>query len=127
MPPDEPTAPPTPLPATPAGAGLVERLAAATPAERTALVLELLGKQPDALDLSGTDGSRYLLDGIDLGRESLRPSTGEPPSWWDAARGALRLRKARLRGASLRHANLEGVLFEEADLRDTDLAEANLS
>lgn len=127
MPPDEPPAPPTPLPAMPAGADLVDRLAAATPAERTALFLELLGQQPGPVDLSAPDGTRYLLDGIDLGRESLRPSAGEPPPWWDTARDGVRLRKARLRGVSLRHANLNGVLFEEADLRDTDLAEANLA
>src|SRR4051812_33889002 len=81
MPPHEPTAPQA-TPAPGAGDGLLQRLVAATPAERTALLLRLLDEQGERpLELAASDAGRWTLDGIDLSRESLRPPAREPPAW----------------------------------------------
>src|SRR4051795_5761551 len=102
--------------------GLYARLAAADPARRSEIVLQLLTECGDRpFELPATSDGRWTLDGIDLSRERLRPREGaEAPTWWDATRNGVEMRRARFAGASLRHANLHGGLFEEADLSHTD-------
>lgn len=111
-------------------AEIYRTLAAADAAGRQGCVLGLLEEQRGgSLRLPARDGVRALLDGIDLGREHLRPRfevAAVHPVWWDHGRQAIDLRRADLRGASLRHANLHGAVLEEANFEDADLAGAIL-
>jgi uncharacterized protein YjbI with pentapeptide repeats len=76
-------------------------LAAATPLERTAIVLRLIKERPGGADLQGA-----LLEEVDLAGAELAG--------------------ARLRGAILGNASLRGAMLEDADLRDAVLRFADL-
>lgn len=84
---------------------LMTALAAATPADRTTLILRLLADHPaQRVTLPGA-----ALDGVDLGG------------------GAVGLGQADLTGAGLRRAKLGGAILERATLPGADLAGADLS
>jgi uncharacterized protein YjbI with pentapeptide repeats len=105
------------------------RLAAATPAERTDLLLRLIEGHPQGrLELPAGDSRPARLDGIDLSPPGLaaRCNGDAPPPWWDPEDHIANLRRASLRGASMRLANLQGAVLEEADASRADLAGANL-
>lgn len=129
---------------------LYEQLAAASPEERSALVLQLIQHHPEGrLELPIRDGQPAILTGVRLGRDDLRDrivSGGQLQPWWSAdtqginlkgadLRGAhlgladlqyADLREADMRGAVLRGAVLHGAHLERADLRGADLAGADL-
>jgi uncharacterized protein YjbI with pentapeptide repeats len=125
------------------------RLEVADARERAEAILALLEASPGRpLDLSARGGLRANLDGIDLGRASLRariaakpygrdgshsgaasgPAEGRAPQpvWWDPPIGGVVLRGANLRGARLAGALLGGADLRGADLRDAVLAGADL-
>jgi uncharacterized protein YjbI with pentapeptide repeats len=112
-----------------------EQLAAASPAERSELILRLIQDHPHGrLELPVQDGRVAVLDEVRLGRDALRdrprPATGQPP-WWSLDIQGLNLRGADLRGARLVLADLQGADLSGADLsgavlRGTDLRGAVL-
>ncbi|HVK10771.1 MAG TPA: pentapeptide repeat-containing protein [Gemmataceae bacterium] len=91
-----------------------DRLATAGPAERTALVLNLI-RDHGRLELPARDGRPAVLTGVQLGQVDLRHSD---------LRGAV-LRGADLRGATLERADLAGADLAGADLCGAALGEAN--
>src|SRR5690349_21737139 len=94
-----------------------ERLAAAGPSGRLAILLAMIEAHPEGrLELAATDGEPVLLDRIDLSPDALAETVagrGESSPWWDPARPGFRLRGADLRGISLRGANLRNVDLAE--------------
>jgi uncharacterized protein YjbI with pentapeptide repeats len=107
-----------------------ERLATASPLERTELVLRLIEQHPQGrLELPARDGLQAVLDGADLSRSSLEGRMAQAPvgaPWWDAERRGAGLRRADLRGAGLSLVNLQAADLAESDLRQALLRGANL-
>ncbi|MDR3633768.1 MAG: pentapeptide repeat-containing protein [Isosphaeraceae bacterium] len=107
-----------------------ERLAAATPAERAAIVLRLIEEHPaKRLELPAYDGLHAVLDEVDLSPEALE-SLGEPHGagpWRDPESGGINLSGADLQGASLRNADLRRGCLSNADLRGALMGGAKLS
>src|SRR5687768_15569395 len=90
--------------ASPTASQAYGRLAAASPAERTELVLRLIeGGRQGRLELPARDGQPALLEGVGLGAAALRgrldPAAEAP--WWSAETQGVRLQGADLRGAVL--------------------------
>jgi uncharacterized protein YjbI with pentapeptide repeats len=113
----------------PAGRETYERLAAATPAERTKILIALIEEHPQGrLELPAQDGLHAVLDEIDLSPKAIENAgerlAGSP--WWDAELQAFCLRHADLRGASLRKANLGSACLEHATLQEAQMGQANL-
>jgi uncharacterized protein YjbI with pentapeptide repeats len=107
---------------------LAARLAAATPAQRGAVVLTAIASG-ETIDLPGAD-----LRGVNLrpgratrGEGPARPTVVPQPVVLDGANLAgATLSGACLAGARLRRANLDGALLVGADLRGADLTGASL-
>jgi uncharacterized protein YjbI with pentapeptide repeats len=127
------TVPPVPL-------STYERLEAASPPERTELVLQLIqGHQHGRLELPARDKYQAVLTELRLGRDDLKsrlvPGQAALP-WWSPDTEGVNLRDADLRGAhlslaklqhaDLRGANLSGAVLRGADLSGADLERANL-
>ncbi len=107
-----------------------ERLAAATAAERTELLLQLIGEHPGGrVRLPARGELRAVLDEIDLSglaNEVGRGGAGESvPA--DSESPSAGLRGADFQGASLRKVNLQGVDLSTANLRGALLGKARLA
>jgi uncharacterized protein YjbI with pentapeptide repeats len=92
-------------------------------------VLDRLIGPPSTAQSPGEGAGVSRLDGLDLRPETLWPSVearGEPPQWWDAARGCVVVLAADFKGHSLRSANLSGASLERVDFTAADLATATL-
>jgi uncharacterized protein YjbI with pentapeptide repeats len=123
-----PTAKATSKPPVPEGT--YEALAASDPAERTALILQLIQSRPHGkLELPARDGRPAVLKEVRLGQASLKDRLlpgAEPPPWWDPETEGVRLTGADLRGADLGLADLRGADLRGADLRGAVLRGADL-
>jgi uncharacterized protein YjbI with pentapeptide repeats len=115
------------------------QLAAASPLDRTELVLQLIQAHPQGLlELPTRDGQQAVLMEVRLGRTSLqdRLGPGESSPWWSPDTEGINLKGADLRGAhlgladlqhaDLRGADLRGAVLRGADLRGADLEGADL-
>src|SRR5262249_6770823 len=81
------------------------QLAARSPVERTALVLQLIEEHPEGrLELPTRDGAQAFLMGVRLGRARVRrhlaPGQDSSP-WWSAETQGVDLRGADLHGANV--------------------------
>lgn len=132
-----------------AGDAALAVIARAEPAERAAVLLELIaGRGGVAIDLSKQGGQVALLRNVELGAARLAEiwQGPETPSWMSPASGGVDLRDANLAGADfggadlscadlrgatlngamLEKANLNGALLDAAQLVGADLAGADL-
>jgi len=108
-----------------------ERLAKATPEEKTDIVLRLIEEHPEGrLELPARDRVRANLSKVDLSRDTLRArlaqSKIESPPWWDADHEGANLFRAELQGANLFRAELQGANLLHANLQDANLESTNL-
>ena len=100
---------------------IYEKLAEATPEQKTDIVLRLIGEHPKGrLELPMRDGVRAHLNYVDLSHDTLKARLAklkvESAPWW----------RTHLQGANLFAANLQGAILEDANLQGADLAHSNL-